>query len=98
MKRHCIDIAIALADDDVDGLAELDLPLDRLAFAGRRQSRPGSASTIAAGVSPAASTLTTARSLVPPVRTVTTLPTGTEYSEPGGLAASPVRKIGAREV
>jgi len=33
---------------------------------------------------------------VPPVRTVTTLPVGTEYSVPGGLAVSPVRKIGGR--
>ena len=30
-------VAVALADDDVDALAELDLPLDRLALAGRRR-------------------------------------------------------------
>ena len=40
-KRHAIDIALALADHDVDGLAELDLPLDRLAFAAAPAARRG---------------------------------------------------------
>ena len=74
-----------------------DLALDR-----RDARRRGAVRGLACGVRLAGVALGRlvdahhARSLAPPVRTVTSLPTGTEYCASRPRCASPVRKIGGR--